>query len=54
VNVVVMGDGFGGEMVSTFFNDLDHSDGIAIARWKQRPGRQRIKKWCSRPPSSWF
>ena len=44
-------EGFGGEIESPFFNDLDDSDGIAIAQWKQRSSRQRFKKWCSRPLS---
>jgi cardiolipin synthase A/B len=44
VNAVILGHHFGDEMNLMFKNDLENSDNIELARWKERSLRERLRE----------
>ena len=54
VNIVVMGDEFGGEMEGAFSEDLKDSNEVDLTKWKQRPQGQKFKEWLARLLSYWL
>ena len=54
VNMVVLGDAFGGEMERAFQDDLKDSKEITQEKWQQRPYLQRFKEWCARLTAYWL
>lgn len=54
VNIVVMGDEFGGEMEGAFSEDLKDSNEVDLTKWKQRPQGHRFKEWLARLLSYWL
>ncbi|MGV7210207.1 cardiolipin synthase [Oxalobacteraceae bacterium A2-2] len=54
LNVVVMGPEFGAEMEKAFREDLRDSDQITLAKWRDRPLRDRMREWAARLMNYWL
>ncbi|WP_223306047.1 cardiolipin synthase [Massilia sp. NR 4-1] len=54
VNVIVMGDAFGGEMEKAFQEDLRNSKEVTLAEWRERPFSARLKEWLARIWDYWL
>lgn len=54
VNVVVVGEGFGGEMERLFADDVAQSDPIEAATWKRRGIAQRAREALARMLEYWL
>jgi cardiolipin synthase len=54
VNAVVLGTGFGDKMRAAFIADLESSDEMTLAKWKQRPVDVRFKELIGRAWQYWL
>ncbi len=54
LNVVVLGDGFGGEMENAFQEDLRDSEPVTRESWAKRPLADRVKEWAARFMDYWL
>ena len=54
MNVIVMGDAFGGEMENAFKEDLRNSNEITRQAWEERPVSVRLKEWMARLWDYWL
>jgi cardiolipin synthase len=54
INVVVLGEKFGGMMESAFREDLKNSVEITKQEWEQRPLSERLKEWAARSLEYWL
>lgn len=54
VSVIVLGDGFGGEMERAFQEDVRNSDQVTLAAWRDRPISDRMKEWAARFMDYWL
>lgn len=54
LNVIVMGDAFGGEMERAFQEDLRDSNEVTLDAWRNRPVINRMKEWAARFMNYWL
>jgi cardiolipin synthase A/B len=54
INVIVLGEDFGGMMESAFREDLNNSVEITKQEWEQRPLSDRLKEWAARNLEYWL
>jgi cardiolipin synthase len=54
LNVVVMGEAFGGEMEKAFQEDLRDSVEITLQDWRHRPWRDRMREWAAQVMDYWL
>ena len=54
LNVVVMGEAFGGEMEKAFQEDLRDSTEITLEAWRHRPWKDRMREWAARLMDYWL
>ncbi|MES2605577.1 MAG: phospholipase D-like domain-containing protein [Pseudomonadota bacterium] len=47
VNAVILGREFGQQMEATYMQDIEHSNAIDLATWKQRPASTKLKETFS-------
>ena len=54
INAVILGRGFAAQMEAMFAEDLEESEEIALAKWKQRPLSDRMKERAARIGAYWL
>jgi cardiolipin synthase len=54
LNVIVLGDAFGGEMERAFQEDMRDSVEITLESWRHRPWANRMKEWAARFMDYWL
>ena len=54
INVIVLGEDFGGMMESAFREDLNNSVEITKQEWEQRPLSDRLQEWAARSLEYWL
>ncbi len=54
LNVIVLGEAFGGEMERAFQEDLRDSQRITLEQWRDRPLGNRVKEWAARFMNYWL
>lgn len=54
INVIVLGEDFGGMMESAFREDLNNSVEITKQEWEQRPLSEHLKEWAARSLEYWL
>lgn len=53
LNVVVLGEAFGGDMENAFAEDLRDSRQVTLQSWNNRPVADRLREWAARMMDYW-